>query len=464
MARRTAAERLAAFAHGLRLEDVPPAIVEKAKLHILDTLGCAIAGADTAFARASLAALRRFSDGRGSVAIGQRAKPGLRDAIMFNAGIGHMLDFDDTHTPTLNHVSVVATPLVLALGAHLGRSGRDMLTAYLVAAETGCRVGLAAGDGAFLHRGVHPTGAPNAFGAALAAGRLMGLDEGQMVHAQGIALGFAAGSMEWQRDGAEAKRLHPGIAAVGGLSAASYAAAGITGPRLPYEGDAGLYRIFLGERAAMDRTALTAGLGRRWAFRDVSIKAFPLVHHLHGVIECALRLVEEEGVRPDAVERVTALIAQPQIAILCEPERIKRSPTNAYQGIFSLYHTVALALARRRVTLEETGAGLLDDPEIAGLRRRIDYAIDPDSRYPRSYSGGVLARMKDGRELVRHVAYHPGAREAPLPPERIVAKFRDNAGRLYLEARIATLVDTVMALDRSATPADLAGRLGASGG
>jgi len=460
MPEQTASDLFAAFAAELRIEDVPSRILEKAKLHILDTLGCALAGADSGFARASLSALAGLDGGGGSVAIGQDRTLGLRDAVMFNAGIAHMLDFDDTHTTTLNHVSVCAAPLALALAARRDATGSDMLAAYLIAAEVSCRVGLAAGGPAFLHRGVHPTGALNGFGAALAAARLMGLDRDRMVHAQGIALSFASGSMEWQRDGAEAKRLHPGNAAVAGLTSAAYAAAGVTGPRLPYEGRAGIYRLFLGADAGIDKEALTADLGSRWAFADVSIKPFPLVHHVHGLIDSALGLVRDEGVKPEEIDRITALVAEPQIAILCEPAADKRNPANGYQGIFSLYHTVATAIARGRMTLEETGEDLLHDPVIAGLRQRIDYEIDPNSAYPRYYSGGLHLKLKDGRRIERYVAHHPGSDRRPLAAQTIVEKFRDNARRIYADDRARTAVDAAMTLDTGTAPSRLADLLG----
>ncbi len=456
------AESLAAFAHAARFEDVPTDIVAQGRLHMLDTLGCAIAGARTAFADASMAALRRLDDGGGgSVAIGRTETLGLRDAVMFNAGIGHMLDFDDTHTSTLNHVSVGAVPMTLALAARDGATGADTLCAYLIAAEINCRIGLGATGATFLHRGVHPTGALNGFGNALAAARLMGLDAARMAHAQGLALSFAAGSMEWQRDGAEAKRLHPGNAAVAGLMAASYAGEGVTGPRRAYEGRAGIYRLFLGPDAGIDVEAITGGLGSRWAFADISIKPFPLVHHVHGVIDCALRLAREDGVRPETVARITARIAQPQIAILCEPADAKRNPTNQYQGIFSLYHTVAVAIARGAMTLAETEAALLDDPEIASLRQRIDYEVDPDSAYPDSFSGGVRVELTDGRVLERYEKHHPGSPQRPLANEAIIEKFRANAGRRFDAARTQAIIDTVLALDTDATPGEVMTLLGA---
>ncbi len=448
------AERLAAFAHDFRLEDAPPSLIDKAKLHILDTLGCAIAGAATGYAERSFKALARLDGGTGSVAIGRAETLGLADAIRFNAGIAHMLDFDDTHTTTLNHVSASAAPLVLALGAHRNASGADMLVAYLVAAEASCRAGLGADGPAFLHRGVHPTGALCVFGSALGAGRLLGLDTAQMTHAQGIALSFAAGSMEWQRDGAEAKRLHPGNAAASGLLAASSAGAGITGPRLPYEGRFGIYRLFLGADAAVDAEAICAGLSARWAFDDVSIKPFPLVHHVHGVIDCALRLVQEDGIGGDDIDRLTVHIAAAQAPILAEPVAAKRNPFNEYQAIASVYHTVATAIARGAMTLAETDAALIDDPVIAALRQRIEYRVNPDSLYPRYYSGGVTAMLKDGRTLERFEKYHPGSDRRPATRDAVIGKFRANAARVFASARIEEIELAVLALERTA-PATL---------
>ena len=113
----TLAERYAGFAAGLRLEDVPPALVEKAALHILDTVGCAIAASLSDYAAVKFAALRRLDGGSGSTAIGQSRTLGLRGAILFNGGLANALDYDDTYTPNLNHISGGTVPLVLSLGA-----------------------------------------------------------------------------------------------------------------------------------------------------------------------------------------------------------------------------------------------------------------------------------------------------------------------------------------------------------
>lgn len=259
--------------------------------------------------------------------------------------------------------------------------------------------------------------------------------------------------------------MHPGNAAAGGLMAASAAASGITGPRLPYEGRAGIYSLFLGEDTRTDTDAICAGLGEDWAFADVSIKPYPLVHHIHGAIDCALQLVRENGVRPDDIEQLTVHLADRQIPILAEPEETKRHPRNGYQGIFSAYHAVAAAMVRGRMTLDETMETLLDDPAIVALRDRIDIVADPDSLYPEYYSGRVTARLTSGRTVAHAEKFHPGSDRRPLPRNAALEKFRANASRLMDDRRVRLLEDAVLSLP--ALPADALAPLlsgGAHGG
>ncbi|MCG8545191.1 MAG: MmgE/PrpD family protein [Alphaproteobacteria bacterium] len=457
----TIAERYADFAAGLRFEDVPPALIEKAKLHILDTLGCAIAAARTDFAESMTAGFERLGEGGDAVAIGQDRRFGLRDAILFNGGLANTLDYDDTYTPTLNHISGGAAPLVLAVGAREGAPGRDVLAAYLIAIEIGAYVGLGVGGNAIMRRGFSPTGTLNGFGNSLAAGRLLGLDRDALVAAQGIAVTFMSGSMEGIREGAWSKRLNSGLGAAAGLNAAVMAAGGVHAPSRPYEGDAGLYRLLLGPDAEVDWPALTDGLGSRWEFEKVAIKPFPLVHHAHSIVDAAIRLNREDGLGPDDIDSITVLVNERQVPLLCEPDAEKRHPPNAHAGIFSIYHLVATAVARGRMTLDECEEEALHDPAIEALRERIKFEIDPDSLFPRYFSGGLTAHLRDGRRIARYEPHHLGSDKRPLPDDAVIDKFRHNAGRLYGADRVETIRDAVMALDGDGTPAAVTALLGA---
>ena len=458
----TIAERYAEFAFGLRFEDVPDTLIDKAALHILDTLGCAIAASRTGYAASMLAGLARLDGGSGSVAIGQARTLGLRDSILFNGGLANTLDYDDTYPPTLNHISGGAVPLLLALGAREGASGPELVVAYLIAIEIGAHVGLGVTGNAIMRRGFSPTGTLNGFGNALAAGKLLGLDADALTAAQGIALTMISGSMEGIREGAWSKRFNSGLGAVAGLTAAMMAAEGVHAPSRPYEGDAGLYRLLLGPDAEVDWAALTERLGTRWEFESVAIKPFPIVHHAHTVIDCAIRLNREDGLTPDDIEEITVRVNERQIPLLCEPEADRRHPPNAHAGIFSIYHLVATAVARGRMTLDECEEESLQDPSIRALRDRIRYEIDPDSLFPRYFSGGLSARLRDARTIDRYEAHHLGSDMRPIAAETVIEKFRRNAGRLYMDSRVDAIVDAVMALrNRGGTPAAVTALLGA---
>lgn len=457
----TISERYADFAAALRFDDIPAGLVEKATLHILDTIGVALAASQTDFAARSLAAFQRLGGAGSAVAYGQADSLGLRDAIVFNAGLANTLDYDDTYTPTLNHISGGAVPLLLALGAREDAAGRDLLTAYAIAMEIGARVGLGAAGKPFAQRGYSSSGLLNGFGTGIAACKLFGADRDAMVAAQGIALTMMGGSLEGIKEGAWGKRYNAGLSAAAGLTSAVMAAEGVKGTRRPFEGAHGLFNMVFGPDTAVDEAAMTKGLGADWEFGIVAIKPFPLVHHAHSIVDCAIRLNTEDGVRPADVDEITVLVNERQVPLLCEPDGERRHPPNEHAGIFSIYHLTATALARGRMTLAECEAEALDDPDIRALREKIRYELDPDSLFPQYFSGGLRARLKDGREIDRYEAYHLGSEQRPLTADAITDKFRFNAARVYGEDRVDAIADAVMTLDTTGTPAAVTALLGA---
>ena len=451
---RTISETLADFAAALDLDRVPAPVIERAKLHILDALGVGLAASTYPFAERTLAGVRALGGAGEFPVIGMTARLPMRDAVLMNGTLIHGLDFDDTHSASVVHPTVSALPTVLALAAQRGLGGREALAAYLVAIEADARLGMAAG-GAFHDVGVHPTGVIGAFGCALAAGRLMGLDPGQLVNAQGIVLSMAGGSFEFLAEGAWTKRLHPGWAGVCGVTAAALAGGGFVGPRAAYEGRFGLYNLHLGRGAAVDLEACTAGLGGDWEMLRVALKPYPACHFNHAFADATLALRDAHGLRHDEVARATALIAKGQVAVVCEPLADKRRPANAYEAQFSIPYIIAASLVRGRFTLAEIAEDCRTDPDILALCQRIGYAIDPDSAYPRFYSGEVIVETHDGRTLRHREAVNRGAHERPLSAAEVLAKFRGNAVLALGAGRIDAVRDAVMALDTDAPIAAL---------
>ncbi|MDO9568150.1 MAG: MmgE/PrpD family protein, partial [Hydrogenophaga sp.] len=312
------AAQLAAFAHGLTPDMLPAAVVEQAKLLMLDALGIALASSQHDFAHCAYRGLHALGGAGDSAVMGAFAPLPLRDAVLMNGILVHGLDFDDTHPGAITHPSASAFPLALGLAAQRHASGAEMIMTYVLAIEVAARLGAAA-QGRFHDVGFHPTGLVGAFGCALAAGKLMGLDQAGLEHAQGVVLSMASGSMEFLSDGAWTKRMHSGWAGVSGLTATALAGAGFRGPSQPYEGRFGLYASHLAARGLNADLSLCArGLGERWELMDVAVKLYPTCHYTHASIDAALAL-RAAGLRTDEIASVQVLLPQGVHPVVCEP-------------------------------------------------------------------------------------------------------------------------------------------------
>jgi 2-methylcitrate dehydratase PrpD len=149
------------------------------------------------------------------------------------------------------------------------------------------------------------------------------------------------------------------------------------------------------------------------------------------------------------VESVTALIGDGQVQVVCEPEADKRRPKNSYEAQFSVHYIIAAALTRGRFTLDELDASAFTDPDILALCDRVSYATDPETNYPRYYSGEVVVKTKDGRELRHREAHNRGSDANPLSAADIEAKYWANATRAVGNDRAQRMLDAVMALDKA---------------
>ena len=452
------ARTLARFARELTLDDVPEAVVERAKLHILDAVGIGLAASRYDFSHKTLTAIHGLAGDGAYPVIGMPARLPLRDAAQMNGFLIHGLDYDDTHVGGVIHATTSAVPTVLAAGQRHGASGREMLEAYLVAIECAARIAAAA-QGGFHRLGFHPTGMVGVFGAALAAGRLAGMTEAQLAHAQGIALSMASGSLQFLDDGAWTKRMHPGWAAVAGISAAALAQQGFQGPAEPYEGRFGLYALYGAPDAEIDWAMCTAGLGEDWEMLRIGIKPYPACHLVHALGDAAQALRDEHGLSPADVESVDALIGEGCVSVVCEPEAAKRRPANAYEAQFSAHYMIASVLERGRFTLAELEPEAYTDPAVLALCDKVSYRVDPDSAFPTYYSGEVAIRTTDGRTLRHREQVNRGADTRPLSADEIVAKYRDNAAMTLAPDRAERALDAVMTLDGNATPGEVAALL-----
>ena len=450
------ASTLATFVHGLRLEQVPPDISIRARHLMLDAIGCALAARREAFATRfadAAAALGADVEGGSSAVIGHSRRLPMRDAALLNGVLSHGLDYDDTHMAGVIHLSVSVLPALLAVGGRRRSSGAEMLTAYIAALEAGARIASVSKSGFHAH-GFHPTGIVGAFASSLGAGRMMGLSDRQLVHAQGGALSMASGSLQFIEDGAWTKRFHPGWAAQAGITAATFAAHGIGMPQSPYEGRYGFYRLYLGEaeHAAIDLGLATAGLGddraaMRWEIENIAVKPFPMCHFVHASADAAITL-QRQGLDVSRVRSVEVLVPAGVVQAVCEPLGNKRRPTSDYDAKFSLPYAVASGLLRGRLGLKELEPAAYQEPAVLALMDRISYAVDPESTFPRHYTGEVRVTLDDGSRLVHRESINRGHAERPLSNADVREKYFDNAGLHFSLSQAQSICDQVLALDR----------------
>lgn len=434
-------EQIARYVAGFRTQDVPPHVAARARELMLDATGIALASHGYDFSRRAMAAITALDGGGQSPVIGSSKRLDMRNAALMNGILIHGLDYDDTHARGVIHATTSVFPAVLSLAAHLDRSVQEMVAAYVLGVEVATRLASVV-KGGFHQVGFHPTGLIGAFGCTVAAGWLMGLDEQQLVDAQGLVLSMGSGSLEFLQDGAWNKRMHPGWAAVCGLTAATFGKHGYRGTRLAYEGRFGLYRSHLGETASFDLSLATEGLGHTWEVTQVSVKPLPACHFTHAAVDAAIRL-HQKGVKIDDIERVDVLVPQEVVKTVCEPEAAKRKPANSYEAQFSIPYLVGTALVHGRLTLDDIEPPALYDPQVLALARRTYYQADPDTSFPKYYDGEVIVRLKDASVMRERESVNRGASDRPLSREDICIKFRDNAAR-QVSAQRAEAIEALL--------------------
>jgi 2-methylcitrate dehydratase PrpD len=455
-------EEVARFAGAYATAAIPAAVTARAEHLILDAVGIALASTGYDFAHRAMTAMSGLAGTGDFAVIGMPARLPLRDAALINGILVHGLDFDDTHSGGVIHTTASVLPTVLAVGARQRASGREMLAAYVLGVEIAARLGAVA-KGAFHQVGFHPTGLIGAFACALAAGRLMGLNEKQLVMAQGLTLSAGSGSLEFLEDGAWNKRFHPGWAAVSGITAAALARQGFVGAKRAYEGRFGLYASHLqGHFDPANLALATAGLGQTWELQQVAVKPYPACHFVHACVDAAVTLTREHRLETGDIEQVRALVPAEVVKTVCEPAANKRRPANSYDAQFSIPYTVAAALRRGQFTLDELADDTLADADILALADRVQYEVDPATTFPRHYTGEVIVTLRGGRTLRHREAVNRGNGERPLSEADIVAKFRSNAARAVAQAKAQEIETSLLALDQAVDVGVVADRLTAA--
>jgi 2-methylcitrate dehydratase PrpD len=414
---------------------------------VLDVLGCGLAAHATGVAGEGRATMEELGGEPEATVIGSARRLPAPNAAFANAMLCHGLDFDDTHSDSVSHVSAVVAPAALAAAERQGAAGRDVLAAIVAGNEVVCRVGMAA-PGAFHRRGFHPTAICGIFGGVAAVARLAGLDAGTTASALGLAGSFASGLFAYLEDGTPTKPAHPAWAAHGAHLAARLAGHGAEGPPSVLEGKFGLYHAFLGAGPGeVDVAAQLADLGARWETPRIAYKPFPVCHFMHGSLGAAAGAAGGRTFAPDEIDEVVVTVPEAGVSLVLEPAEQKRRPRSEYEGKFSLQYSVASQLVRGHVAVADFTDEAIADPDVLAVAAKVRYETREYPTYPQAFPGGVRVRLADGTELERDEPYQQGGPEHPLSAAEVTAKFRENAALALAPEAVEALEAAVLALE-----------------
>ena len=439
-----ATQRLAGYAVDLRYRDIPPEVIARAKDCLLDIVTVCLYGSTKPWSRKVV----RFVGGLGrsgtSTVMGERWRAPAHLAALANGTMAHAFELDNVRQPGAGvHPGATAFLPALAAGEMQRADGKAFLTAFVAACEVMSRIGVAAGN-SLEKRGFHAPGASGTFGAAVAAGRLLDLDEKKMVHALGIAGSYSGGLMEFSRcaDGAMIKRLHLGKAAEGGVTAALLARQGFAGPETVLEGNLGFCRAF---SDSPELPRLTYRLGKEFESLNICVKRYACHINAHAPIEGLEKLRRQHGFAPGDVREIVIAGIEKLVT-----HHAIYQPKDLMSAQYSIPFCAALSLYHDPKDPESFAERRVRDKKILDLMRKIRLRVDSEiEKKGWDRAARVTVRLKNDRRHSTLVIHFRGTPRNPMGQIELEEKARNLTRRILPEKKLQQLLEAVRSVDKT---------------
>ena len=437
---------LAEFASRVTLRALPPEVVAKTKQLVLDCLGNQIGAYGEKPAQMLYDVLEAGSVGGPSTVVGYGTRTSALLAACMNGMLAHLRDMDDAHRDALTKTGSAITPAALAVAEARGLDGAAVIEAVVAGYETMIRLGLAVNPG-HRSRGFHSTATLGAFGAATAAGRLVGLSTERMIDALGIAGTQSAGLAAFINNESMIKPFNVAKGVHSGVLAALLAEKGFRGPPAVIEAAEGFVS---GYTAEADLDAITSGLGDRYRLLESGFKPHAACRYAHGPLDAAIGLMGEHRFAADDIEKLDVHVSE--LAVRQSDFHEPRSVASA-QG--STPFVIATALVSRADSLGvEHVKQAFEDERVRALHRRIRMHADPKMPYAGRGCRIELA-LRDGRAFDASVALPRGEPENPMSDRDLEQKFTMQAARVVGEDKAAALRGITSRLETLGTVSEL---------
>ena len=439
---RPLAERLAAYAHALRYDDLDAATVERVKVHVIDTIGCGIGAFEERAVRICREIALAVPGTATVIGTGRRTTPDL--ASFANGAAFRYLDFNDTYVGRFAVHPSDNIAACLAVAETERATAQDLITAIALAYEVNSRL---VDSLDIATRGWDPP-VFSLPAVALAVGTLMKLDPERLTHAVGLAINdhipLAQTRVQTLSDW---KGLAAAEAARNAVFAALLARGGVTGPAPIFEGHSGFFKQVSGPANVDVDTFGRRGVPFR--IHQCSLKAYPAVIYTQTAIVAGIEVAKEAGSldRIAVIEIATTRRGFERTGI--EPE--KWSPQTRETADHSLPYITARAIVDGHITNESFAAQMYRDPRILAFMQKIKVSEDPilTARGGGAVPTRVTAILLDGQRISREIDYAPGFAAQPMDRDEVERKFRGNVGQRWPQEHTGTVLQALWALDRT---------------
>jgi 2-methylcitrate dehydratase PrpD len=437
---------LARFAAETRYPDLPPEVVEQAKLLMLDAVGCALAGYTVASEEVSwVIRLVKTQGGSGPATIfcdGSKTSPAF--AALANSTMVHTVDFDDTHLGSIAHMCSSLVGSIFATAEQAGSKGREMIEAFVVGLDVGGRIGRSVMPSHYNYW--HPTGTFGGIGSAVAAAKLFSLDAEKMELVIGHAADQAGGLRYCIENGDFSKSLHPGFAAMKGHLIAQVVRLGASGPRGLLEYPSGFCNAY---SEGPNLKVLTEDLGKNFEVMADSIKCFPTINCALAPVQATMDLVKQHRLEADQIVSINVVKKK-----IVPGQGCNYNPETPLAGRLSIPFSLALAVMEGKVSLQQFTMEKIQDPKFKDFMKKVKIREDAGFRtkYPDTSPAFVDIEDSSGKIYSGSTIYAKGNPRNRMTPAEVQEKFKGLAGNTFDAQRTEKIVRAFSTLEKAKDP------------
>jgi 2-methylcitrate dehydratase PrpD len=432
-------EPLSNYVVSQQAAQLPEAVRERARTHILDTLGAMISGSALKPGKVAIDFVRGQGGPQEATVVASNLRSSAILAALANAMTAHADETDDAHFPTVTHPGSVILPAAMAVAEIGHRSGRDLLAAVVLGYDVMCRINKAFDRGWMGKRGLHAGSLCAVFGAAAAASRLLGAGAQQVRHALALAATQASGVNTWRQDPEHIDKAlcFSGAPARNGVTAALMAQAGFTGTATVFEGEENFFKAFSEDSRPQE---VIKELGSRYEILDTSIKKYPAGQPIQATLEGYFTLVKQHRLDPGQIRKIVVRL----------PDTQARTINDRHMPDVNCQYMLAVAMLDGKIDFQNShDFERMHDPQVLELKKKVELVADAELTriFPAVRNAIVEITTADGGDFKTLVDRMPGAPYNPLSAQELQEKFLSLSVPVLGEQRSQTIAETVRSLE-----------------